>query len=71
LLDAILQRFIEQQMSSKEIIKEGFDREVVEKVAKLFYHSEYKRRQAPPGVKITPMSFGRDRRYPLASGWKA
>lgn len=69
LLDAILQRFIEQQMSSKEIIAEGFDKTMVERVAKMFYRSEFKRRQAPPGVKITPMSFGRDRRYPLASGW--
>lgn len=69
LLDAILQLLIEQRLSVSEIAEQGHERAVVEKVAKLLYRSEYKRRQAAPGVKITRMAFGRDRRYPLTSGW--
>jgi NAD+ synthase len=71
LLDAILVRLIEQQMPVVEIAAEGYDRNVVERVAKMLFAAEYKRRQAPPGVKITAMSFGRDRRYPLTNGWNA
>jgi len=71
LLDAILVRLIEQQMPVIEIVAEGYDRVTVERVARLLFAAEYKRRQAPPGVKITAMSFGRDRRYPLTNGWNA
>ncbi len=69
ILDAILERLIEEQMPVSEIIAAGYERETVEKVSRMLYRSEYKRRQAPPGVKITTMSFGRDRRYPLTNGW--
>lgn len=69
-LDAILECFIEEQLSTEEIIALGFERAVVEKVAHMVHIAEHKRRQAPPGVKITSMSLGRDRRYPLTSGWR-
>jgi NAD+ synthase len=70
LLDAILLRLVEEQRSVDEVVAQGYEREVVERVASMLYGAEYKRRQAPPGVKITGMSFGRDRRYPIASGWR-
>lgn len=68
-LDTILQMLIEQRLSVAEIAAQGYDYKTTERVAKLLYRSEYKRRQAAPGVKITRMAFGRDRRYPLTSGW--
>jgi NAD+ synthase len=70
MLDAILLRLIEQQLSVEEIVTQGYPRETVERVARMLYAAEYKRRQAPPGVKVTGMSFGRDRRYPITSGWR-
>jgi NAD+ synthase len=63
-LDAILQGLIEEELSVPEIVARGFSRDVVTRVQRLLYSAEYKRRQAPPGVKITRKSFGRDRRYP-------
>jgi NAD+ synthase len=71
LLDAILFCLIEEQLSAAQIIARGYDAETVTRVAGMLYQAEYKRRQAPPGVKITGMSFGRDRRYPIVSGWRA
>ena len=71
LLDAILERLIERQHSVAEIALQGYDKATVERVARLLYNAEYKRRQSPPGVKVTGMSFGRDRRYPITSGWKS
>ena len=50
---------------------EGFDPATVKRIEHLLYVSEYKRRQAPPGVKISSRNFGRDRRYPVTSGWQA
>ncbi len=70
LLDAILLRLIEEQLSVAEVVAQGYDRDTVERVARMLYFAEYKRRQSPPGVKITGMSFGRDRRYPITSGWR-
>jgi NAD+ synthase len=67
ILDKILFLLIEKQLSVKEIIVRGFDSEVVAKVAKLLKNSEYKRKQAPLGVKITNMSFDKDRRYPITN----
>jgi len=69
-LDAILLRLIEEQKSVQEIVNDGFETVMVEKVARMLQVSEYKRRQAAPGVKITGMSFGRDRRYPITNGFK-
>jgi NAD+ synthase len=70
-LDAILERLVEGEKSPDEIVAEGFDRLTVLRVQKLLDRAEYKRRQAPPGVKITSRAFGRDRRYPLTNGFTA
>ncbi len=69
ILDAILERYVERDMSTKDIVAEGFDRETVIRVAKMVDRNEYKRRQAAPGVRITPRAFGKDRRYPITSGY--
>jgi NAD+ synthase (glutamine-hydrolysing) len=69
-LDPILERYIEQDRSVESIIAEGFEAAVVERVAMLVDRNEYKRRQAPPGVRITKRAFGRDRRYPVTSGYQ-
>ena len=61
---------IEKQNSVEEIVGQGFDRATVERVARMLYAAEYKRRQSPPGVKVTGMSFGRDRRYPITNRWR-
>ena len=67
LLDDILEEFIERDKSVKEIIEQGYPREVVKEVARLVDRNEYKRRQAPPGIKITPKAFGKDRRMPITN----
>jgi NAD+ synthase (glutamine-hydrolysing) len=69
-LDAILERFIELEQSQAEIIAAGFDEATVRRVARLVLASEYKRRQSAPGPKISTRAFGRDRRYPITSGWR-
>ncbi|HET8790422.1 MAG TPA: NAD+ synthase, partial [Modicisalibacter sp.] len=69
-LDAILERYIEGDMSAEAIIEAGFAKEDVYQVVKLVDRSEYKRRQAPVGVRITSRGFGRDRRYPIVNGWQ-
>lgn len=66
LLDPILHALVEEKLSVEETVAKGFDRETVEKTNRLLYIAEYKRRQAPPGVKVTSMVFGKDWRYPLA-----
>ena len=68
-LDAILERFIEGEQSQAEIVASGFDEATVRRVARLVLTSEYKRRQSAPGPKISTRAFGRDRRYPISSGW--
>jgi NAD+ synthase (glutamine-hydrolysing) len=68
-LDPILERYIEQDQSVEEIATAGFDVEVAVRVANLVDRNEYKRRQAPPGIRITRRAFGRDRRYPITSGY--
>jgi len=70
-LDAILESYIEQDMSAEAIISAGYEREDVMRVVRLVDVNEYKRRQAPIGVRVTPRGFGRDRRYPVTNGWKA
>ena len=67
LLDPILASYVEEDKSVDQIIGMGFTEEVVKRVARLVDSSEYKRRQAPPGIKITPRAFGRDRRLPLTN----
>jgi NAD+ synthase (glutamine-hydrolysing) len=68
-LDAILERYIEEDMSAAAIIADGFDADTVTRIIRLVDINEYKRRQSPPGVRITRRGFGRDRRYPITSGW--
>jgi NAD+ synthase (glutamine-hydrolysing) len=67
ILDGILKAYIEEEMSLAEIVKQGFDAETVLKVIGMVDRNEYKRRQCPPGVKITPKAFGRDRRMPITN----
>ncbi|WP_404295813.1 NAD+ synthase [Halomonas sp.] len=69
-LDAILVCYIEGDMSAETIIEAGFDRDDVYKVVRLVDRCEYKRRQAPVGVRVTARGFGRDRRYPIVNGWQ-
>jgi NAD+ synthase (glutamine-hydrolysing) len=68
-LDAILAAYIEGMRSPAQIAALGFDPVIVERVIRLVDGAEYKRRQAPPGVKITPRAFGRDRRLPITNHW--
>ncbi|WP_250656793.1 NAD+ synthase [Alkalimarinus coralli] len=70
-LDHILYLYVECDYSADAIVAEGYEREVVERVIRLVDINEYKRRQAPIGVRITERGFGKDRRYPITSGWKA
>jgi NAD+ synthase (glutamine-hydrolysing) len=70
LLDQVLERYVEQDWSVARIIADGFDAETVHRVARLVLLNEYKRRQAPPCIRITHRAFGRDRRYPITSGWR-
>jgi NAD+ synthase (glutamine-hydrolysing) len=70
-LDAILVRYVERDQSIEEIVAQGFDENLVRRVAGMIDRNEYKRRQAPPGVRITRRAFGRDRRYPITSGYLA
>lgn len=69
-LDPILEAFIEKDLSVAEITERGFDRDVVVRVLELVKRSEYKRRQAPPGIRISGRAFGRDWRYPITSGYQ-
>ena len=70
ILDSILTAYVEEDKSVDQIVALGFDKATVQRTAKLVDRSEYKRRQAPPGVKITSRAFGRDRRLPLTSLFK-
>jgi NAD+ synthase len=69
-LDDILYKLIEEEISVKDIIKSGHDKQWVTKIQNLLYISEYKRRQAPPGVKISSKNFGKDRRYPITNNFR-
>jgi NAD+ synthase (glutamine-hydrolysing) len=69
-LDAILELFIEDDLSVDEISARGFDRATVGRVLEMVKRNEYKRRQAPPGVRISDRAFGRDWRYPITSGYR-
>ncbi len=70
ILDEILELFIEQDKDVSEIIQLGHDEETTKKAVQMVLRNEYKRRQSPPGVRITEKAFGRDRRYPITSGYK-
>jgi NAD+ synthase (glutamine-hydrolysing) len=68
-LDAVLEAFVELDRSREELGQDGFDPEVVERALAMVDRAEYKRRQAPPGVKLRPRAFGRDRRTPITNRW--
>jgi NAD+ synthase (glutamine-hydrolysing) len=68
-LDAILEMYIEQDKCLHDIVSAGYEEETVRKVIRMVDQNEYKRRQAAPGIKITKRAFGRDRRYPITSGF--
>ena len=70
ILDAILQSLIEDELSVDEIAARGFELDTVRRVWRMLDLAEYKRRQAPPGVKLTRRAFGRDRRYPITNGFR-
>ncbi|MCX7380913.1 MAG: NAD+ synthase [Alphaproteobacteria bacterium] len=69
ILDAILEGLVEGEMSVDALVAKGYERATVLRVWRMLDRAEYKRRQAPPGVKITPRAFGRDRRYPITNGF--
>ena len=69
-LDQILDGLVEQDLSPRELVDRGFAADTVRRVSNLLDLAEYKRRQAPPGVKITRKAFGRDRRYPITNAFR-
>ena len=71
LLDPILKAYVEDDKEFEEMLRMGFDRKTVERVIRLVDSSEYKRRQAPPGIKITPRGLGKDRRFPITNRYKS
>ncbi|MFH1692478.1 MAG: NAD+ synthase [Candidatus Omnitrophota bacterium] len=70
LLDKILKSYVEQDKSLQEIVRSGIDEDLARRVIRLVDHNEYKRRQAPAGIKITPKAFGKDRRMPITNGYR-
>ena len=68
-LDPVLEAYVELDRAREELLEE-FDADVVERVIALVDRAEYKRRQAPPGVKLRPKAFGRDRRTPITNRWR-
>lgn len=68
-LDSILEAYIEDDLTFKDIVAKGFDARLVRRVVGMVQRNEYKRRQAPPGVRVSRRAFGRDRRYPITSGY--
>jgi len=71
ILDPILEMYVERDLCVADIVAQGYAADVVHDIAQKVDRNEYKRRQAPPGIRITSRAFGRDRRYPLTSGYKA
>jgi NAD+ synthase (glutamine-hydrolysing) len=70
ILDAILEAFIEEDLSVDEIVARGFDRSIVARVLDMVKRNEYKRRQSPPGIRVSRRAFGRDWRYPITNGYE-
>jgi NAD+ synthase (glutamine-hydrolysing) len=71
ILDSILEMYVEQDLSNREIVAAGFDEALVERITRQVDRNEYKRRQAPPGVKITTKAFGKDRRLPITNWYRS
>ena len=67
ILDAIIVGYVENNLTAAELVKDGFDQAVVDKVIKLIQRNEYKRQQAAPGIKVSPIAFGKDWRYPITN----
>ncbi|MHC4664355.1 MAG: hypothetical protein ACYS9T_00155 [Planctomycetota bacterium] len=70
LLDRILKGYVEEDRSAQQLVESGLPRDVVHHVIRMVDRNEYKRRQSPPGVKITPKAFGKDRRQPITNRYK-
>ena len=68
-LDRVLEAYVELDRSREELSQDGFDPDVVERALAMIDRAEYKRRQAPPGVKLHPKAFGRNRRTPITNKW--
>lgn len=69
ILDTILQQYVEEDHSVEYLIEQGFDEQTVRRITRMVDVNEYKRRQAPPGIKVTRRAYGRDRRYPIVNGF--
>src|SRR5690606_20183362 len=69
-LDPILRLYVEEDRTAAEIIELGYDEAVVRRITRLVDVAEYKRRQCPPGVRVTTKGFGRDRRLPITNGYR-
>jgi NAD+ synthase (glutamine-hydrolysing) len=69
ILDAVLERYVEDDMGVEAIVEAGYDPRLVARVARMVDRNEYKRRQAAPGVKITTKAFGKDRRLPITNAY--
>jgi NAD+ synthase (glutamine-hydrolysing) len=69
-LDEVLEQYVEHDRTKEELSEDGFERDVVERAVSMIDRAEYKRRQAPPGVKLRPKAFGRDRRTPITNRWQ-
>jgi NAD+ synthase (glutamine-hydrolysing) len=69
-LDGVLEAYVELDRSREDLVSDGFDPDVVERAIEMIDRAEYKRRQAPPGVKLRPKAFGRDRRTPITNRWR-
>ena len=66
----MLAAYVQEDRSREELSADGFDPEVIDRAVELIDRAEYKRRQAPPGVKLRPKAFGRDRRTPITNRWR-
>jgi NAD+ synthase (glutamine-hydrolysing) len=69
-LDRVLEAYVEEDRSREELSTDGFETDVVDRAIAMIDRAEYKRRQAPPGVKLRPKAFGRDRRTPITNRWR-
>jgi NAD+ synthase (glutamine-hydrolysing) len=69
-LDPVLEAYVEGDRTAAELVEAGFDPELVEQVVELVDKAEYKRRQSPPGVRVTPKAFGKDRRLPVTNRYR-
>jgi NAD+ synthase (glutamine-hydrolysing) len=69
-LDAVLEMYVERDMTAAEIIEIGLPSDIVRRIARLVDINEYKRRQCPPGVRVTEKAFGKDRRLPITNGYR-